>query len=206
MRIYFTDITPMNYESKRCIDIVLSLACIAIFLPFILLSTSIIFLLSGRNPFFIQERAGLGERSFKVIKLKTLFSPNYRLLYKTGLFLRNYSLDELPQFINVLKGDMSIVGPRPLLTEYLPFYNEVQRKRHSIRPGITGWAQINGRNSLSWEERFTLDIWYVDNFSLMLDMKIMMITLFYMLSTKHVRPEGLTEEEKFKGSSKYIQS
>lgn len=179
---------------------------LTVFFPFILVSVGMLFLLSGGNPIFIQERIGLREMPFKVIKLKTLYSPHDALLYKIGLFLRSYSLDELPQFINVLKGDMSIVGPRPLLTDYLPLYNETQRKRHAVKPGITGWAQINGRNSLSWEEKFTLDVWYVNNTTLLLDMKIIMHTLFQLLDTTHVKSEGLSEEEKFKGNSKQLQS
>lgn len=206
MRIDASSVTPMHYKSKRCIDVLVSLVCLVIFLPFLLLSMSIIFLLSGKNPLFIQERVGLREKPFQVIKLRTLFSPEYPLLHKTGLFLRSYSLDELPQFINVLRGDMSVVGPRPLLTEYIPFYDEIQRKRHTIKPGITGWAQISGRNSLSWEEKFTLDVWYVHHISLLLDLKIMMLTIFYMVNIKDVKPEGLTEEEKFKGSSKHVPS
>lgn len=202
----FCNTSSVSYKGKRCIDMAIAMVGLTLFLPFILVSVSMLFLLSGGNPFFIQERIGLREMPFKVIKLKTLYSPHDALLYKIGLFLRSYSLDELPQFINVLKGDMSIVGPRPLLAEYLPLYNEMQRKRHAVKPGITGWAQINGRNSLSWEEKFTLDIWYVNNTTLLLDMKIIMHTLFQLLDTTHVKSEGLSEEEKFKGSSKQLQS
>lgn len=188
-------------QHKRHLDVLLSLAALMFFLPLILVSIVLIFTLYRKNPFFIQERIGLGEKPFKIIKLRTLFSEEDRLLVRLGLFLRKYSIDELPQLINVLLGDMSLIGPRPLLPEYLPYYNEQERRRHMIRPGITGMAQINGRNSLTWKEKFTSDVWYVDNASLALDLKIMAATVLHLLNTEHVKPEGLTEEEKFKGNS-----
>ena len=126
--------------------------------------------------------------------------PNGQRLTVVGQWLRKLSLDELPQFINVLKGDMSMVGPRPLLMEYLPLYNEKQRKRHRVKPGITGWAQVHGRNALNWKERFELDIWYVDNWSLGLDFKIMLLTLIKVLKREGISREGSATMEKFKGN------
>ena len=159
----------------------------------------LIFLWTRKNPCFIQTRTGLHEKPFKLIKLKSLFPPEHKTLYKAGLFLRQYSLDELPQLINVVKGDMSLIGPRPLLPEYIPFYDEQQKRRHLVKPGMTGWAQINGRNRINWEEKFRLDIWYVDNVSWKLDLKILRLTFLALLNTNDVRPEGLSKEEKFTG-------
>lgn len=190
-----------HYQNKRLLDVLISSVAFLFFLPLILLSAFLIFALYQNNPLFIQERIGLEEKPFKIIKLRTLFSKENRLLNRFGLFLRKYSIDELPQLINVLLGDMSLIGPRPLLAEYLPHYNEQERKRHTVRPGITGMAQISGRNSLTWKQKFTLDVWYVENISLALDLKIMATTVLHLLNTEHVKPEGLTEAEKFKGSS-----
>ena len=127
--------------------------------------------------------------------------PVHAFINQLGKWLRKYSLDELPQFFNVLRGEMSVVGPRPLLQEYLPHYNSHQRKRHETKPGITGWAQIHGRNTLDWRERFELDVWYVRNQSLWLDIQVILKTWQKIFHTSEVIPEGLTEEEKFKGNS-----
>jgi len=126
--------------------------------------------------------------------------PDEQRITTVGKWLRTLSLDELPQFINVLKGEMSLVGPRPLLTEYLPLYNERQKRRHEVKPGITGWAQVNGRNAVSWEEKFELDVWYVDNWSLTLDFKILFLTLIKVLKREGITQEGNATMEKFKGS------
>ena len=140
----------------------------------------------GAGAFFTQDRPGKNERIFKVIKFKSMTDerdangrllPNARRLTKIGRFIRSTSLDELPQLFNVLKGDMSIVGPRPLLVQYLPLYNEEQRRRHKVRPGITGWAQVHGRNAISWDEKFKLDVWYVDHCSLWTDIKVILLTI-----------------------------
>ncbi len=170
--------------------------------PVLLLVGAILVLLSGESPIFAQQRVGKGERIFCLYKLHTLSFPNNRrqkLATRWGHWLRKYSLDELPQLWNVLRGDMSLVGPRPLLTEYLPYYNEEQRQRHWVKPGITGWAQINGRNALRWPEKFALDVWYVQNVSFGLDIRILVATLRPWLYPRHVRPEGLSDEEKFRG-------
>lgn len=140
----------------------------------------------GAGAFFTQDRPGKNERIFKVIKFKSMTDerdangrllPDARRLTKIGRFIRSTSLDELPQLFNVLKGDMSIVGPRPLLVQYLPLYNEEQRRRHKVRPGITGWAQVHGRNAISWDEKFKLDVWYVDHCSLWTDIKVILLTI-----------------------------
>lgn len=164
----------------------------------------------GSPLFFTQQRPGLHERSFYLLKFRTMshiydengkLLPDHLRLTHLGKFLRKYSLDELPQLLNVLKGDMSLVGPRPLLVEYLPLYTEEQKLRHHTKPGMTGWAQINGRNAISWEERFALDRWYVENQSLKLDMKILALTIY-----KVIKKDGITQinhatTEKFTGSS-----
>lgn len=172
-------------------------------LPLLMIVGGCLLLWSGESPIFVQERVGQHERIFRMYKLRTLlFAKKGRFrqgLARWGMTLRKYSIDELPQLWNVIRGDMSLVGPRPLLVEYLPHYNATQRRRHRVKPGITGWAQIHGRNSLSWPQKFALDVWYVDHASLRLDIKICLITLRQALSPRHVRPEGLSEAEKFRG-------
>ena len=147
----------------------------------------VLIFVNGGKAFFFQERPGKHERIFKIIKFKTmndktdangeLLHPSERLT-KAGIFIRKYSLDEIPQLLNVIKGDMSIIGPRPLLIRYLPRYNDVQKQRHNIKPGITGWAQVNGRNAISWEQKFEYDVWYVKNQSFLLDLKIVFRTIY----------------------------
>jgi len=163
------------------------------------------------KPFFFQKRPGKSGRIFTIAKLKTMndkkgndgeLMPDADRLTSVGKVVRKLSLDELPQLYNVLKGDMSFVGPRPLLVEYLPLYNEEQARRHDVRPGITGWAQVNGRNALSWEKKFEHDVWYVDRLSFGLDIKILFLTFY-----KVIKPEGISSAnsatmEKFKGSHK----
>lgn len=171
---------------KELIDKVLSFILLIIFAPILIFIVFILFFVNKGTPFFIQTRPGKDEKLFKIIKFKTmtdkrnsdgtLLSDAERLT-KIGLFVRKSSLDELPQLINVLKGDMSFIGPRPLLVDYLALYNCEQKRRHNIRPGITGWAQVNGRNSISWKQKFELDVWYVDNMSFVLDFKIFLLTL-----------------------------
>ena len=188
---------------KRTIDTVVVSIGILLSAPVMMLVTLVIASLSKGNPFFVQERIGLYEKPFRLLKLKTMFPlANSRGAYLTriGYWLRMYSIDELPQLWNVLRGEMSLVGPRPLLTEYLPHYNEEQRLRHTVKPGITGWAQIHGRNCLRWEEKFAYDQHYVAHQSLRLDLHILWLTAGQLLRPRHVRPEGLREEEKFRGS------
>ena len=161
------------------------------------------------NIFFKQKRPGKHEKIFIVLKFKTMndkkdnkgnLLPDKERLHKLGLLLRKTSLDELPQLFNVLKGDMSFVGPRPLLVEYLPLYTEKQRLRHSIKPGITGWAQINGRNAISWEDKFNHDIWYVKHKSFVLDIKILFLTFFRIVQAKDVNKKNTATTTKFKGN------
>lgn len=163
----------------------------------------------GSPVFFKQTRPGFNGKPFKMIKFRTMLDacgkdgkplPDAQRMTPFGQFLRSTSLDELPELWNVLKGDMSLVGPRPLLMEYLPLYNDKQRRRHEVRPGVTGWAQVNGRNSLSWEERFKLDVWYVDNQSLWLDLKILFMTVKKVLVRDGISAAGETTMLKFTGN------
>ncbi len=177
--------------------------------PIFLLVSVLIFLFFGFPIFFIQPRPGLNGEIFSVFKFRTmsnLMDVNGQLLSdekrltKLGSFLRKLSLDELPQLINVLRGEMSLVGPRPLLVEYLPLYSAEQSRRHNVLPGITGWAQINGRNSLSWEEKFKLDVWYVDNHSFFLDLKILFLTIKKIFSREGISADGVATMNKFTGN------
>jgi lipopolysaccharide/colanic/teichoic acid biosynthesis glycosyltransferase len=171
---------------KRILDLLISIFAFLILFPVFITVFIILYILNDGKAFFFQERPGKNEKIFKIIKFKTMndkkdengvFLPFEERVTKVGLFVRNYSLDEIPQLLNVIKGDMSVVGPRPLLTQYLPLYNEEQKKRHNVKPGITGWAQVKGRNSISWKQKFAYDIWYVNNISLMLDIKILLLTI-----------------------------
>lgn len=174
---------------KRILDVLVALFLFILSFPIIIL-ISIVLLLKLKNPFFIQDRPGKNEKIFKIIKFRSMTQKisevngnqsTYVQLTSFGSFLRKYSLDEIPQLINVIKGDMSMVGPRPLLIKYLPHYSDEQRRRHQIKPGITGWAQINGRNSINWTKKFQLDVWYVENYSFILDLKIFFITIYKVL-------------------------
>jgi lipopolysaccharide/colanic/teichoic acid biosynthesis glycosyltransferase len=162
------------------------------------------------NPFFIQERPGKNEKIFKLIKFKTMndktdengkLLPDKERLTKIGKIIRSLSLDELPQLINVLKGNMSLVGPRPLLIKYLPLYNERQRKRHNVKPGITGWAQVNGRNNISWEEKFELDVEYVENVCFLFDMKILWMTILKVIKREGINSISTATMYPFTGNS-----
>lgn len=193
---------------KRLLDILLSLIAVICLLPIYLIISMLIIFKLGRPIFFTQERIGQNNKVLKMIKFRTmlnttdengvLLSDEERLTY-FGKFLRSSSLDELPEFFNVLKGDMSIVGPRPLLVDYLPLYNESQIRRHEVRPGITGWAQVNGRNSISWTERLQLDVWYVDNWSIWLDIRIFVITIVKVFKRDGINQEGSATMERFNG-------
>lgn len=195
---------------SRIMDIIVSAACLIILFP-LLLGISLVVRLAFGAVFFIQLRPGMGGRLFLMVKFRTMnelldangkLLPDRDRLTPLGQFLRSCSLDELPELWNVLKGDMSLVGPRPLLPEYLPLYNERQRRRHEVRPGITGWAQINGRNSLDWDEKFELDIWYVDNRSLLLDLKIMLITLKKVVAREGISADSEATMPKFSGNKR----
>jgi sugar transferase EpsL len=190
-------------------DRVFALILLILLLPIFLIVTVVILLSYGKPVFFRQARPGLNEKPFELMKFRTMkdiYDDNGNLLPDdaritgVGKWLRKLSLDELPQLINVLKGEMSMVGPRPLLTEYLPLYNERQKRRHLVKPGITGWAQVNGRNALSWDAKFELDVWYVDHWSLALDFKILALTLIKVLKREGISQEGRATTEKFKGN------
>lgn len=184
---------------KRLLDITISLIALIFLLPLMLLIYLLVRINLGSPAFFLQERVGKDNKIFKMIKFRTmknstdkngnLLSDNERVT-KFGSFLRSFSLDELPELINILKGDMSLVGPRALLVQYLGLYNDEQIRRHEVLPGLTGWAQINGRNSITWSEKFKLDVWYVDNWSLWLDIKIFFLTFW-----KVVKREGINQSE-----------
>ncbi|BFM16486.1 sugar transferase [Maricurvus nonylphenolicus] len=174
----------------------------------LVLALSCKFFLRG-NVIFKQTRPGKGGEPFGMVKFCSMLElydidgnllPDDERLTRFGRFLRATSLDELPELYNVLKGDMSLVGPRPLLMEYLPLYNTQQARRHEVRPGITGWAQVNGRNAISWEEKFRLDVWYVDNCSILLDVKILTMTLFKVFRREGISSKGHVTAEKFKGN------
>ena len=184
---------------KRLLDITISLIALIFLLPLMSLIYLLVIINLGSPAFFLQERVGKDNKIFKMIKFRTmknstdkngnLLSDNERVT-KFGGFLRSFSLDELPELINILKGDMSLVGPRPLLVQYLGLYNDEQIRRHEVLPGLTGWAQINGRNSITWSEKFKLDVWYVDNWSLWLDIKIFFLTFW-----KVIKREGINQSE-----------
>jgi lipopolysaccharide/colanic/teichoic acid biosynthesis glycosyltransferase len=194
---------------KPLLDRLAALLAILILSPiFLIVALCLIFVNSG-NPFFFQSRPGKDERIFKVIKFKTmndkrgndgkLLSDKERLT-KVGNFVRKTSLDEIPQLINILKGDMSLIGSRPLLVKYLPLYNNFQKRRHEIKPGITGWAQVNGRNAISWEEKFNLDVWYVDHLSFSLDIKIFFRTIGKIIKSEGITTQGQATTKPFTGS------
>ena len=194
---------------KRVLDLVISLLAVAVLSPLILTIIIFLYIVTGQNPFFRQVRPGRKRALFSVLKFKTMndtkdekgnYLPDEKRLTLFGKFLRSTSLDEIPQFFNIIKGDMSLVGPRPLLEEYLPFYNDFQNRRHEIRPGVTGWAQVNGRNDTEWPERFKFDIWYIDNVSFLLDLKILLLTIKNVLLAKGINAKNSATMEKFKGN------
>lgn len=197
--------------SKRFFDIVASVAGLILLSPVIAIVAYLIRKRLGSPVLFRQVRPGLDGKPFEMIKFRTMRDafdtngkplPDSERMTDFGKFLRSSSLDELPELWNVVKGDMSLVGPRPLLMEYLPLYDEVQVRRHEARPGVTGWAQINGRNALSWEEKFKLDVWYVDNQSLWLDLKIIFLTIKKVLIRDGISAEGEVTMTRFTGSKK----
>jgi len=184
---------------KRLLDLVISIVVFVFTSPIFLLTFLVFFVQNKGKVFFLQERPGMNQKSFKIIKFKTMTDdrdskgdllPDVERITKFGGLVRKFSIDELPQLINVLKGDMSLIGPRPLLFKYIPLYSEVQLRRHEVRPGITGWAQVNGRNSISWTKKFELDIEYIDNLSFILDIKI-----FWMTIIKIINSEGVNQSE-----------
>jgi len=207
-----TVLFPMGVPiEKRLFDLIVSGMALLILSPFILVISIVVFILDGLPILFIQHRPGLQGHIFQNYKFRTMrilkngkgdLVPEEKRIFPFGRFLRRFSLDELPELVNVIKGEMSIVGPRPLLVEYLPRYSKEQQRRHEVLPGITGWAQIHGRNALSWEERFQLDVWYVDHWSFWLDIKIIFLTVWKVLKGEGITPVKNEIMEKFMGSQK----
>lgn len=196
---------------KRVFDIVLSFIALVCLLPILLLVTVWLhFANKGTGTFFFQDRPGKNGRIFRVVKFKTMTDecdasgkllPDAQRLTRLGRFVRSTSIDELPQLWNVLCGDMSLIGPRPLLPQYLPLYNKEQSRRHEVRPGITGWAQCHGRNAISWTEKFKLDVWYVDNISLWTDLQIIFLTFKKVLVREGINEKGQATMEAFNGTN-----
>jgi lipopolysaccharide/colanic/teichoic acid biosynthesis glycosyltransferase len=195
------------YPLKRLIDLVITIPLLIVLVPLIGIIALIIRINLGKPVIFSQERPGLYGRPVTIFKFRTMFEardargnllPDSARLTPLGRFLRSTSLDELPELINVLRGEMSLVGPRPLLPEYLPHYDNEANRRHEVLPGLTGWAQINGRNTLSWREKFALDVWYVDNRSLRLDIKIIALTLWKIIRREGISQAGQATVEKFR--------
>ena len=196
---------------KFIFDKILALFLIILFSPIYIIVSLLILIKIGKPILFRQKRPGLHEEIFGIYKFRTMTNdtdakgellPDEQRLLGIGKFIRSASLDELPQIFNVLKGDMSFVGPRPLLIEYLPLYNERQKKRHEVKPGITGWAQVNGRNAISWEQKFEYDAWYVEHQSFWLDMKILWMTFLKVVRRSDISSDTAVTMEKFKGSEK----
>ncbi len=196
--------------SKSVIDLLVACVALLFISPLFLLVTFLLAWANRGSVFFLQSRPGYKEKAFTVIKFKTMndrmdengsLLPDKERLTKIGRFIRKTSLDELPQLINVLKGEMSLIGPRPLLFKYLPLYNETQRRRHDVRPGITGWAQVNGRNSISWSQKFSFDIYYVDNLSFMLDLQIAYLTILKVIKREGVNQSAERPMQPFTGNN-----
>ena len=200
-----------KYFFKRGLDFILVFCVLAIIWPILLVITLWLhFANKGAGAFFLQERPGKDGKIFKVIKFKTMTDerdadgnllPDEQRLTKVGRFVRSTSIDELPQLINVLKGDMALIGPRPLLPQYLPLYSKEQARRHEVRPGITGWAQCHGRNAISWTKKFELDVWYVDHCSFLLDLKIILLTIKKVLVREGISSETSATMEPFTGNN-----
>ena len=195
---------------KRVIDFLVAVIIFSVLSPVFILVVILLAIANSGKPFFFQKRPGKNEKTFKVIKFKTMndrkdkngeLLPDAQRLTGIGRFIRKTSLDELPQLLNVIRGDMSLIGPRPLLMEYLPLYNETQRKRHDVLPGITGWAQVNGRNAISWKQKFEYDVWYVNNISFALDFRIFFLTIRNIVKSEGISSETSVTMEKFTGGS-----
>ncbi|HEV8084313.1 MAG TPA: sugar transferase [Chitinophagaceae bacterium] len=200
----------LSYKNfiKPLLDFIISLTAFLILLPVFILIIVILFFANNGKPFFFQKRPGKDEKIFQIVKFKTMndktdnegyLLPDAKRLSLIGRFIRKTSLDEIPQLLNVITGDMSLIGPRPLLVEYLSLYNDLQKKRHNVKPGITGWAQVNGRNALSWEKKFEFDIWYVNNLSFLLDIKICLLTVKKVFQSEGISSRTNVTMEKFSG-------
>ncbi|MDA7925685.1 sugar transferase [Mariniblastus sp.] len=197
-------------QFKRAFDLCAAITILFFSSPVLLLGMLAVKIRMGSPIFFCQTRPGLNQQPFSMFKLRTMLTTvdskgnplsDEERLTGLGKFLRSSSIDELPALWNVIRGEMSLVGPRPLLMEYLPLYNEQQLRRHDVRPGITGWAQVNGRNAISWEKKFELDVWYVDHASLTLDLKILLLTIWKVLRRNDINETGQATQTKFEGSS-----
>ncbi len=203
MKIYISFIKPIS-------DFFISLVALLILSPLLLIATILLFLANKGNPFFVQKRPGKNGVIFNIVKFKTMTDekssdgillPDSQRLTPIGKFIRKTSLDEIPQLWNVLIGDMSIIGPRPLLPQYLPIYTLHQYKRHNLKPGITGWAQVNGRNAISWTQKFEYDVWYVQNVSFLVDMEILFKTVQKVLVSEGINSENMATTEPFNGNN-----
>lgn len=193
---------------KPGLDFIIALTAFLILFPLFILITVLLFIANKGKPFYFQLRPGKDEKIFKIVKFKTMndkadsegyLLPDAKRLTLVGKFIRKTSLDEIPQLLNVIKGDMSLIGPRPLLVEYLPLYNDFQKKRHDVKPGITGWAQVNGRNAITWEKKFEYDVWYVNNVSFALDFKIFILTIKKVFTSEGINSGSAVTMEKFAG-------
>ncbi len=216
--MYLNELTTIVYDNamykqflKRWLDFAIVFCVLLVIWPLlVVIAVWLHFANKGAGAFFTQERPGKDGRIFKVIKFKSMTDerdkegkllPDMKRLTKIGRFIRATSLDELPQLLNVLKGDMALVGPRPLLPEYLPLYNKEQRRRHEVRPGITGWAQVHGRNTISWNEKFKLDVWYVDHMSFILDLRIILMTIKNVFLRTGINSSATDTMENFTGNN-----
>lgn len=210
-RCYANYFNMYKHFFKRFLDFWISLIVLICISPFLMIVTIWLhFANKGAGAFFFQERPGKDGKIFKVIKFKTMTDerdaegkllPDSKRLTKVGKFVRSTSIDELPQLFNVLKGDMALIGPRPLVPKYLPLYSPEQARRHEVRPGISGWAQCHGRNNISWTEKFKLDVWYVDHVSLWVDLKVIFITIKKVLKREDISKQGMVSMEPFNGSN-----
>jgi len=194
---------------KRPLDFILAVIGTIGALPILIPAGVLLAIANKGTPFFLQKRPGKNEKIFTIVKFKTMndkrdekgnLLPDDKRLTTIGRIIRKTSIDEIPQLWNVLKGDMSLVGPRPLLPEYLPLYNDFQKRRHEVRPGITGWAQVNGRNAVSWQQKFEYDVWYVDNLNFWLDVKILLLTVKKVFKSEGIAADGAATVGRFKGN------
>jgi undecaprenyl phosphate N,N'-diacetylbacillosamine 1-phosphate transferase len=200
---------------KKAFDLIISLVAVVLLFPLFITVLLLLVIANQGKPLFFQVRPGLNGKLFKVVKFKTMNNrkdedgnllPDSKRLTNIGRFVRKTSIDELPQLINVIKGDMSLIGPRPLLPEYIPLYNPSQKRRHEVRPGITGWAQVNGRNAIGWEKKFEYDVWYVDHLSLALDLKIILMTIEKVFRSEGISQEGQVTMKRFTGTIEEVQN
>lgn len=194
---------------KPSFDFIIALIGFIILLPLFIIIVILLLIANKGKAFFFQERPGKDEKIFKVIKFKTMndrkdkngeLLPDAKRLTSAGKFIRKTSLDEIPQLLNVIKGDMSLIGPRPLLVEYLPLYSNIQKRRHEVKPGITGWAQVNGRNAISWEQKFDYDVWYVEHLSFLLDLRIFFLTIQKVFKSEGINSATTVTMERFTGN------